>query len=225
MAISFRALLTAVCMTACSNGTFAFAGEGQVRSESRQDEGSLARSIAQRGKGYRARPCGFDMNRNGILDEEADRLVGDGRNADPDGDGVDEDFLYVDSEQGNDETGYGSSDRPFRTIQKALDTADGPEDGAEDVICISGTFHETLTMHHGGAAGHYVRDGFQFPKNPTMIVGWDKDGDGHYPPYDKDDTAVLDGERTLGWAIDNRQKLSHVEIAPSDRQELRLPGR
>ncbi len=213
MTISFRVLLTAVCVTACSIGTFAFAGEGQVRSESRQDEGSLARFIAQRGKGYRARPCGFDMNRNGILDEEADRLVGDGRTADPDGDGVDEDLFYVDSELGNDETGNGSSDRPFRTIQKALDTADGPEDGAEDVICVSGTFHETLTMHHGGAAGHYVRDGFQFPKNPTMIVGWDKDGDGHYPPCDKDDTAVLDGERTLGWAIDNRQKLSCIEIA------------
>ena len=99
------------------------------------------------------------------------------------------------------------------TIQKALDTADGPKDGAEDVVHISGTFHETLVVRHGGAAGHYVRDGFQFPKNPTMIVGWDKDGDGHYPPYDKDDKAVLDGQRTLPWAIDNRRKLSHVEIA------------
>ena len=170
MTISFRVLLTAVCMTACMSGTLACAGEGQGRSENRQDERSLARFIAQRGKGYQARPCSFDMNRNGILDEEADRLVGDGRTADPDGDGVDEDLFYVDSEQGNDETGNGSSDRPFRTIQKALDTADGPEDGAEDVICVSGTFHETLTMHHGGAAGHYVCDGFQFPKNPTMIA-------------------------------------------------------
>ena len=213
MNISFRVLLTAVCITACSIGTLAFAGEDQVHSESGQDERSLARFIAQRGKGYQARPCGFDMNHNGILGEEADRLGGDGRTADPDGDGVDEYFLYVDSELGTDETGDGSSDRPFRTIQKALDTADGPEDGAEDVICISGTFHETLVMHHGGVAGHYVRDGFQFPQNPTMIVGWDKDGDGDYPPYDKDDTAVLDGERTLRWAIDNRRKLSHVEIA------------
>ena len=213
MTISFRVLLTAACMTACISGPLAFASEGQVDSESRQKDPVLARFIAQRGKGYHARPCGFDMNRNGILGEEADRLVGDGKTADADGDGVDEDLLYVDSELGNDETGDGSSGRPFRTIQKALDTADGPEEGAEDVICISGTFHETLIMHHGGARGHYVRDGFQFPKNPTMIVGWDKDGDGHYPPYDKDDTAVLDGEGTLPWAIDSRRKLSHVEIA------------
>ena len=133
------------------------------------------------------------MNRDGVLGHEADRLVGDGKTTDPDGDGVDEDLLYVDSELGNDQTGDGSPQRPFRTIQKALDTADGPDDGAEDVICISGTFRETLSMHHGGAGGHYLRDGFQFPKNPTMIVGWDKDGDGEYPPFDKDDTAVLDG--------------------------------
>ncbi len=26
-----------------------------------------------------------------------------------------------------------------------------------------------------------------------MLVGWDADNDGQYPPYDTDDTAVLDG--------------------------------
>ncbi len=167
MTIRFRLLLTAACMTACINGALAFAAEGQIHSESRQEEPFLARFIAQRAKGYHPRPCGFDMNRNGILGEQADQLLGDGKTADPDGDGVDEDLLYVDSEQGNDETGDGSSHKPFQTIQKALDTADGPEDGAEDIILISGTFHETLIMRHGGVAGHYLRDGFQFPRNPT----------------------------------------------------------
>ena len=48
------------------------------------------------GKGYTSRACGFDMNRNGIIGEPADRLAGDGKTRDPDGDGVQEDILYVD---------------------------------------------------------------------------------------------------------------------------------
>ena len=26
-----------------------------------------------------------------------------------------------------------------------------------------------------------------------MLIGWDKDGDGQYPPFDEDDIAVMDG--------------------------------
>ncbi len=69
----------------------------------------VARHIAESKKGYVPRPCGFDMNRNGVIGEPADRLVGDGKTADPDGDGVNEDILYVDANAGNDETGDGSS--------------------------------------------------------------------------------------------------------------------
>ncbi len=172
-----------------------------------------AKFIRDAGKGYVARPCGFDMNRNGVLGEPSDRMVGDGKTRDPDGDGVEEDVLYVDSENGDDRAGDGSPTKPYRTIQKALDSADGPEDGAEDIICIAGTFHESLEMRHGGTDGYYERDKFQFPRNPTMIIGWDKDGDGQYPPYDRDDTAVLDGQHTLAWAIANQKKLSFIEIA------------
>ncbi|MHC4405447.1 MAG: hypothetical protein ACYTG0_37855, partial [Planctomycetota bacterium] len=206
-------LWVAASVWCCECGAHALAGEEKADSGSPESERFLARFIAQRAKGYHRRPCGFDMNRNGVIGEPADCLVADGKTADPDGDGVDEDLLYVDSERGNDATGDGSSAKPFRTIQKALDAADGPEDGAEDVICISGTFGEELEMRHGGAAGSYVRDGFEFPRHPTMIVGWDRDGDGEYPPFDRDDTAVLDGRRELSWAIANRRKLSHVEIA------------
>lgn len=115
--------------------------------------------------------------------------------------------------RGSDDTGDGSPNNPFRSIQKALDSTDGPDDGAEDIIAIAGTFHEELTIRHSGVAGHYVRDNFQFPNNPTMIVGWDKDGDGQYPPYDADDTAVLDGGRNLAMAIATAGKLSSIEIA------------
>ena len=151
-------------------------GVGQeTRSPEQIEKDFIARFVTAAGKGYVARPCGFDMDRNGLLGEASDRRVADGKTRDPDGDGVEEDILYVDADRGRDDTGDGSPDRPFRSIQKALDSADGPDDGAEDIIATAGTFHESVTIRHGGAAGHYVRDNFQFPNNPTMIVGWDWD--------------------------------------------------
>ena len=205
--------LTMVCALLGVDAQRSNADAEQSAPGARREEDFVAEFIAAAGKGYVSRPCGFDMNRNGVLGEAADQKVGDGETPDPDGDGVDEDILYVDSVSGDDQSGDGSPSRPFRTIQKALDSADGPGDGAEDIVCISGTFHESLVMHRGGVAGHCVRDGFQFPRDPTMIIGWDKDGDGQYPPYDRDDRAILDGGRTLAWAIANRKKLSHIEIA------------
>ncbi len=166
------------------------------------------------GKGYLPRPCGLDMNRNGIIGEPADRLVGDQKTTDPDGDGIDEDIIYVCSETGANWPNDGSANQPVRTIQYALELADGPEDGAEDIICISGVFNESVYLIKGGLPGYYQRDGFQFPKNPTMIVGRDSDGDGQFPPYDKDDIAVLDGQNRLDIAITNRpNKISYFELA------------
>ena len=195
-----------------SAAVFAEAREAD-RTAAQLERDFAATFIAGRRKGYVPRPCGFDMDRNGAIGEAPDRRVGDGKTRDPDADGVNEDILYVDADAGSDQAGDGSPGKPLKTIQQALDLADGPEDGAEDIVCISGTFHEALVMRKGGVPGHYTRDGFQFPKNPTMIIGWDKDGDGVYPPYDQDDTAVLDGQRTLAWAIANQDKLSHIEIA------------
>ncbi len=191
-----KALIVLIALSCASLGcttASAQAGEDPATPTTRPSKDFVAEYIRAKKKGYIERPCGFDMNRNGVLGEPADRLVGDGKTKDPDGDGVNEDILYVDAKAGSDETGDGSSTRPFKTIQKALDICDGPEDGAEDIICISGVFHETLRISASGVVGHYLRDGFQFPKNPLMIVGWDKDGDGKYPPHDKDDEAVLDG--------------------------------
>ena len=173
----------------------------------------IARYIAAQNKGYQPRPCGLDTDRNGVIGEAPDRRLGDGECTDPDGDGIDEDIVYVDSAAGSDRTGDGSAGKPFRTIATAVSALDGPGDGAEDVVVISGTFHETVTIPHGGVPGFYERDGFQFPKDPLTIVGWDRDGDGEYPPYDKDDTAVLDGQGRLDWAIHSPQKQSFLEIA------------
>ena len=179
---------------------------------------ALGTGLADQPPGYHARPCGFDMNRNGVIGEPADRLVGDGVTADPDGDGVDEDILYVDSTAGSDVTGDGSPGKPYRTVQKALNVCDGPADGAEDIVCIAGVFKEELTLKQSGVTGYYVRDDFQFPRDPFMLVGWDRDGDGEYPPYDTDDEAVLDGNvnpnNFLGLAISNDPYgKSYIEIA------------
>ncbi|MEO1369296.1 MAG: hypothetical protein AAFX50_19125, partial [Acidobacteriota bacterium] len=43
--------------------------------------------------------------------------------------------------------------------------------------------------------GRQVRD-FELPADPSMLVGWDRDRDGIYPPKDPDDVAVLDGGGT-----------------------------
>ena len=190
--------------------TYSSAGTARQRSG---DGGYVARYIAAQRKGYHSRPCGFDANRNGVIGEAADLRLADGKTTDPDGDGVDEDIVYADAATGSDETGDGSPGSPFRTIAKAATALDGPDDGAEDIVCISGSFHETVTIPHGGVPGHYERDAFQFPSDPLMIVGWDRDGDGEYPPHDRDDVAVLDGRGTLAWAINSPRKLSFIEIA------------
>jgi hypothetical protein len=58
-----------------------------------------------------------------------------------------------------------------------------------------------LTPRTSGVPGHRVKPAsgseewdFQFPTNPAMLVGWDTDGDGAYPPFDPDDTAVMHGD-------------------------------
>ena len=154
------------------------------------------------GRGYVSRACGLDMNRNGIIGEPEDCDVCDGETTDPDHDGIDEDLIYVDTDEGSNRSGNGSPSRPYQTIQFAWNAADGPRDGAEDIICFRGwaTTEEAITPGVSGVAGTYTvpQSGSQarewkFPRDPTMLVGWDYDNDGAYPPFDRDDTAVLDG--------------------------------
>ena len=76
--------------------------------------------IREHRKGYHARPCGFDMDRDGVIGEQADAHVGDGRTADPDGDGVNEDLIYVDADGGSDETGNGAASAPYKTVYEKL---------------------------------------------------------------------------------------------------------
>ncbi len=154
-------------------------------------------------RGYQPRACGFDMNRNGIFGEAEDCTVCDGITTDPDSDGVDEDLFYVDCNNGTDSQNCGTPGNPCRTIQWAWDNrGDGPVGDIEDIICFRGscTTVEFYSPNNSGVIGHYTvpasgsqaRD-WRYPRNPTMLVGWDSDGDGEYPPEDRDDEAVLDG--------------------------------
>ncbi len=101
-------------------------------------------------RGYQSRPCGFDLNHNGIVGEPADCNVCDAslvsgkivaNTVDPDGDGIEEDLIYVDCDDGSNFNYCGRPGfRPCGTIEYAWDTiADGPEDGAEDIVCFTGT--------------------------------------------------------------------------------------
>jgi hypothetical protein len=156
-------------------------------------------------RGYRSRPCGFDMDRDGVFGEVEDCRVCDGRTRDPDRDGVDEDLIYVDCQAGADQPACGSPAAPCRTVAFAWGRGDGPAHGAEDIVCFRGTCSPfELQPPHGGVAGtyrlprsgHQARD-FELPRHPAMLVGWDSDGDGAYPPHDADDVAVLDGGGTM----------------------------
>ena len=152
--------------------------------------------------GYVSRACGFDLDGDGRVGEAEDCRICDGRTLDPDGDGIDEDLIYVDCQEGRDDPLCGTPDRPCATVTHAWTArADGPEDGAEDIVCFRGTCRpDVLTPAVSGlestrsvpARGPQDRD-FLFPEDPTMLVGWDSDGDGEYPPFDGDDEAVLDG--------------------------------
>ncbi|MEM8997728.1 MAG: hypothetical protein AAGF23_23295, partial [Acidobacteriota bacterium] len=153
-------------------------------------------------RGYQPRPCGFDMDRDGVFGEPEDCHVCDGVTADPDGDGMAEDLIYIDCQAGVNSPTCGLPGSPCRTIEYAWSTrADGPADGVEDILCFRGTCTtlEGFSPGNGGgvpgtytvpARGSQERD-WRYPRNPTMLVGWDTDDDGAYPPVDSDDVAVL----------------------------------
>ena len=124
---------------------------------------------------------------------------------DPDGDGIEEDLIYVDCDSGSNFAYCGKPGfKPCRTIGYAWDNiADGPGDGAEDIVCFTGTCNPDafrLPEAYNGVPGYWTKPktgsesrDWQFPDNPAMLVGWDTDNDGEYPPFDSDDTSVLDG--------------------------------
>ncbi|MEM8933622.1 MAG: hypothetical protein AAGE94_20705, partial [Acidobacteriota bacterium] len=177
------------------------------------------------GFGYTPRACGFDLDDDGLIGEpEDDCRVCHPAVTDPDGDGVDEVSIYVDCDAGRDAPDCGSADSPCASLSFAWgpiasSRADENADG-ESIVCFRGTCREDapLSPAVGGAEGTVevaAGDGraraFERPANPTMLVGWDTDGDREYPPVDRDDVAVLTGDADRAIVLDARH--DRVELA------------
>lgn len=189
-------------------------------------------------RGYVQRACGIDINRNGIWEEAADCDVCDGTvnggtgfvelgasGVDPDADGDSEEIYYIDCTTGNDQSGDCGQvgETPCLTLQAAFDQA--VPDGNEEIYCFTGVCAEgELDFNHGGvidvtpsytvtAAGFEQQD-WEYPLNPVMLLGWDTDGDGEFPPYDAvdDGVAVIDGD-----GLNNATFLFDSQGAPNNR--------
>ena len=178
-------------------------------------------------RGYQPRGCGFDLDDDGIVGEPEDCRICDGRTSDPDGDGVDEDLIYVacgEDAGGIDQPGCGTPSAPCGSLAWALGRADGFADGAEDIVCFRGRcVEEDLrpTSSGGGdilveaAVGTASRP-WERRRDPAMLVGWDHDGDGEYPPFDPDDSAELVGlgktrAIRIGGSVDGLE-LAHFRV-------------
>lgn len=178
----------------------------------------MALGLQAQDRGYIERHCGFDLDQDGIVGEASDCNVLCNGNGTP---GADE--IYVSCAYdpifaaGNDsaddpnttaDEACGSPSSPCLTIGFAFETiADGPSNG-EDIVCFRNTCREeNLSPQYSGASGHHTRpvdpaesnsEGtpWEYPSNPAMLVGWDVDGDGIYPPHDDpqagDDTSTGD---------------------------------
>lgn len=153
-------------------------------------------------RGYQPRACGFDLNRNGVFGEAADCNICNGSTGGLDAGGVLRHQVYVSCNTGTDSAQCGAPGSPCRTISYAWNSRTAaPGGNAADVICFRGTCHEESIMPGvSGKPGVYLKPqtgsearSFELPTHPTMLVGWDYNHNGLYPPYDTADEAVLDG--------------------------------
>jgi len=186
-------------------------------------------------RGYTSRACGFDLDDDFVYGETEDCNVCDGQSGsgavtvDYDGDTTDETEIYIDGTSGTDTGGCGGPSNPCETLSYALQNIGG---GGEEAYCIKGTLDDNdfaLTGTYDGASGYKTRTAsgseirdFQYPDDPMMIIGWDTDDDGEYPPHDADDNGTINVETI----VDEWLSLtaSYVEIAHLDFTDNLTPG-
>lgn len=201
--------------------------------------GSEAASV----RGYVSRACGYDLDFDGVLGEAADCGLCDasgGSDEDIDGNSVADRQVYVDCDSGVDDVNCGAYDDTCATVNYAMAGTNSnftyyirtPDATQIQAICFKGTCdNESVTIAQSGAVGYYTRTAsgsekrdFQFPRYPLIISGWDADDDGSYPPYDTDDTSVMDGNTSgdTAWAITNISGGSRLEFAHFKAQDYAL---
>lgn len=176
-------------------------------------------------RGYTARACGFDLDDDFVYGETADCNVCDGTSGtgpvtvDYDGDSSNETEVYIDCTSGSNSNTGGPSD-PYLTLSYAI----GQEGAGEIAYCIKGTCTGAdLNFTYSGAAGTKTKTAagseewdFQYPSQPLMVIGWDTDDDGSYPPYDTDETAVLSGNAITDYWFDlssSRVEFAHFSVS------------
>jgi hypothetical protein len=129
--------------------------------------------------------------------------------------------VYVDCSAGNN-SNAGTRSAPLRTIASALQRS--PSSGATLAVCVKGTCAsgtESFPLSPpAGLTGSYSRSTspsenapFNFPTKPTILSGWDANGDGNYPPA-SGETAALDGGNTALEALNlpGRMELAHLTV-------------
>ena len=140
-------------------------------------------------QGHTARPTGWDLDRDGVVDSSpaiCDDLSGAtvpvAEDLWPGGAG-DENQYYVDCDSGSNGVSCGSPESPCATVSYAI--ANRISGG--DVICVTGTCSEGNFDLPAGALTTAAIGGrvTQYPTDPTVLAAWDTDGDDSY----SDETA------------------------------------
>jgi hypothetical protein len=205
--MSSRLMLALVFVFACGGSSGGGSGPDAGISENDGGEqvGPDAAVISAGGapRGYQPRPCGLDLDRDGTRGEEEDcnvcngtleaGLVVQGSNVAGAGQ------HYVDCASGTDAPNCGSvGNPPCRSIEYAWNSVAG---SGFEIICFTGVCTDAdWNPNNGGAeatyevqpTGNQVRS-WHYPSQPKMVLGWDRDQDGEFPPFDTDDESHLDG--------------------------------
>lgn len=161
-------------------------------------------------RGYVASACDMDMNHDGTFggsDATADCNLCDSTSGAAGAVGT-EGYAewYVDCNGGTNNGSCGSPGSPCATITYALTSRLNAADSTPDAVCFKGTcaaepktgivpvsgvspntYSVTLGMGDGTTTN------WTLPSKPSIIMGWDADNDGSYPPTDTGDTSVIDG--------------------------------
>jgi hypothetical protein len=183
-------------------------------------------------RGYQGRANGMDLDQDGVVGEAGvDDIACDstggstsGENKyeeDLVGDASLEEQIFIDLDGGTDSATCGTPGSPCLTLSHVATTrGDGPGDGQADWWCIKGTGAPDDVSITSGVTGTYTRTksgnevaDATLPSEPAVVMGWDNDGDNSYPPFDTDDTAVLDGTTISNLGPLDTQVVHYWELA------------
>ena len=170
---------------------------------------------------------------------------------DVDGDTVDERQWFIAGSNlpvawaggaGADDTACGEPNDPCATLAQARTNASADDSGSsgETILCVVGELTGGIgtTMNVSGNAGTKTMaagtlttnevNAFQYPSNPSMLVGVDSDDDGVYPPNDTDDNATFNEQGVITfWNMSNvdgdRIEVAHISI-PDWARDLKENG-